>query len=158
MLGALFDGGDERDQFFPPLLDLGIPLLRLAGRLLVGPFTDGAEVVDLAVQPLQSLAKMVGEKNAERSLVPPVDRHPGDERFLLGRERPVDRTALVHLAVNAFEELRPQVVAKACLVIDRAAVFSPDSMERFGRVMAETIAEVVRFKRAVEEENPRWGE
>ena len=76
------------------LLHLRVPLLRLARRLLVGAVADGAEVVDLAVQPLERLAQMIGQQDAEGVLVPAVDGHPGDEGLLLRRERPVDRPAL----------------------------------------------------------------
>ena len=61
--------------------------------------------------------------------------------FFSRRKRPVDRAALVHLAVDVFEELRPQVVAEVRLFIDRMAPCSrPDGVERFGRVMAEAVA------------------
>src|SRR5690606_20609578 len=47
----------------------------------------------------------VGQQDAQRAFVPPVNRDPGDEGPVRGRERPVDRPVLVHLAVQLEEPL-----------------------------------------------------
>ena len=65
----------------------------------------------------------------------------------------MDRAALVHLAVDVLEELRAEVVAEVRPFVDRAAVLCPGGVERLRRVVAEAVAKVVRFERAVEEED-----
>ena len=140
------------DQLVPPLLDLGVPLLRLAGRLLVGPVADGAEVVDLAVQALQRGVRWSARSTRsvcsfQRWIVTQATKvfFSDESGQWMGRLSYILWTSLKKSSAQPVAE-----VARSC----RSPGRTPPKRRAAARPpVAEAVAAVARLERAVEEED-----